>query len=1114
MGLRFICGTAGTGKTTYCFNEIKTRINEDNKIYIITPEQFSFTAEKKLIDEVGASAVINAEVLTFNRMAYRVMQEIGGANKTVLTECGNSVLLIDILDEKKKELSFLGKSEKNIELVSRILTELKKHKVSVQDLKQTLDSTEDIYLKTKLNDIYVIYKEYEDRLAENFIDSNDVLTILAEEIDESKEFDNSIIYIDEFAGFTTQEYEIVKKLIKKAKQVNITVNTDWLENNKTQETDIFYQNKVTVEKILKLVENTDIEEPVILKEKYRFKNEELKFLEESLVSNKNLKYDKEIENISLFMASNPYSEIEYVAKEIVKLVRDNSYKFNDIAIIAKQLETYSGIAKAIFNKYEIPVFIDEKKDLNQNGFVNYILSIFEVLSKNFSYEAMFNYIKSGFISIDEEDLFGLENYCIKWGIRGNRWYKEDWTYGNLSSEELKKLNSLRMEIITPLLKLKEKIGKIKTVESITTDLYEFLQTSEILEKLSQKISKLEDINEIELANEYKTGINVIVQVLDELVLISKDKKVSFEKYIELIKTGLQTKDLGAIPATQDEVIFGDIDRSRSHNVKAVFIIGLNDGVFPSVSKDEGFLNDADRENLKENGIELAKTTKDRLYEEQFNIYKALTIPEEKLYLSYTGSDSEGKAVRPSILVIKIKNIFTKLKESTDIIQKEQFIGLPEETFDELLENLYKLANGEEVAPIWKEVYIWYAKNDEWKAKLEKAIKGINYTNLPDIIEEKTINELYGNRMQTSITKLEQYRNCPFSFHLTYGLKLKEQETFELKPIDTGSFMHEVTEDFFENVKDKNISIDEITEEELENIVKQIIEEKLLLAKNAMFTSSAKFKILLRKLEKVLINSIKYILYSVKDSKFEILGNEVEFKDGGAYSPIEIDLGYGKKVALTGKIDRVDIAKDERGNYVRIIDYKSSVRNIELNEVMFGLQLQLITYLDEIVNKTKMKPAGILYFGLLNPIANDVNTKDVEKIEKALRKKFRMNGIVLEDAKIAKMMDTKLEKGYSDKIPVYLDVDGNISIGKSNTIKEEDFSNLQKKVRSIIKQISNEILSGDISIRPYYNKEKKTPCENCKYKTICNFSTKYKGNNYNYIKYKDKQEILENIKEEI
>ena len=240
MGLRFIYGTAGTGKTTYCFNEIQNIINNENKIYIITPEQFSFTAEKKLLDIVPSGAAINAEVLTFNRMAYRVFLEVGGASKTILTDCGNSILLYDILESKKQDIKFLGKSDKNIELVGRIFTELKKHNITTQKLESTINDIQDMYLKTKLNDIYILYKEYEERISQKYIDSNDVLTELAERLDKSTIFDNAIIYIDEFAGFTEQEYVLIKKLLKKAKQVNVTICTDWLENNKMQDNKYHY----------------------------------------------------------------------------------------------------------------------------------------------------------------------------------------------------------------------------------------------------------------------------------------------------------------------------------------------------------------------------------------------------------------------------------------------------------------------------------------------------------------------------------------------------------------------------------------------------------------------------------------------------------------------------------------------------------------------------------------------------------------------------------------------------------------------------------------------------------------------------------------------------------
>ena len=1112
MGLRFVYGPAGTGKTTFCFEEIKNRIGSEEKIYIITPEQFSFTAERNLLEVVKKGSAINAEVLTFNRMAYRVFQEVGGASQTILTECGNMILIYDILESKKNEIKFLGKSEKNLDVVQRMFTELKKHNVKLEDLENAINSIDDMYLKTKLNDIFILYKEYETRLADNYIDTNDVLTLLAEKLDESKMFDNSVIYIDEFAGFTKQEYTLIKKLLSKAKQVNITVCSDWLENNKPQEKDIFYQNKLTAQTIINLIENETIENPVVLKEKHRFKNAELKHLEKNLYG-KSQKYNKLVENIKLFLSMNPYSETEYVAREIINLVRTENYRFKDIAIITKQPEIYAGITKAIFAKYEIPVFVDEKKDLSQNSLIKYILSIFEIFAKSFTYEAMFNYIKSGFLDISNEDIFKLENYCIKWGIKGQKWYNEDWNYGNLTAEELTYYNDLRKKVVTPLLSLKANITDNKTVENMSKEIYDFLQKNEILTKLAEKIEKFENLGLVELAKEYETGINSLIQALDELVMIFGSQKIGFEKYRELLKIGLQNKGVGAIPATQDEVILGDTDRSRSHNVKAVFILGINDGIFPSINKDEGFINDKDRESLKNQGIELAKTTTDRLYEEQFNIYKALTVPEEKLYLSYTSTDLEGRSQRPSVLITKIKKMFPFLQEESDIINKPSFIGMPEETFDELLSQIYNKVTGKDVDEKWKEVYKWYAENEEWKDKLEKSIQGLNYTNLPDKINESSIDKLYGNKMQTSISKLEKYRTCPFSFHLKYGLKLQDNERFELKSMDTGSFMHEVIDDFFEKIKNKELNVKTITNEEIEKVVKEIVNEKINLARNAIFRSSKKFKILLLKLNKVLTKSIKYIVDGLKNSQFEILGNEIEFGKEGKFKPIQIELENGKKVEITGKIDRIDIAENEDGKYIRIIDYKSSIKNINLNEVMFGLQLQLITYLDEVVSQNDFIPAGVLYFNMIDPSVTISGTKTEEEIENEIRKNFKMKGIILADVNVIKMMDQKLEQGYSESLPVYLDKEGNITDSRSSAIKKEDFANLQKKVKNIIKDISNEIYSGDISIKPYYNKDKKTPCEYCEYKAICNFNTKQKGNNYNYIRYLDKNEVLEKIKKE-
>ena len=1113
MSLRIIYGKAGSGKTTYCFNEIKDRIKNENKIYIITPEQFSFTAEQKLLDTIEENSTINAEVLTFNRMAYRVLQEVGGITDTVLTDCGTSMLIYDILRKERKNLKFLGKSDKNVDIVNRLFTELKKHNVTENKLADVTRNIDDIYLKTKLNDIDIIYKNYEERIKNIYINNIDLLTMLFEKIKYSKSFDNSLIYIDEFAGFTKQEYLIIQELMKKAKQVNITMCIDILEENTMPETDVFYPNKKAIIKIIQIAKdnNIKIDKPIELNDLYRFKNNELNFLENNLYNIDYKKYEEQTKNINIFLAMNPYSEIEFVSKKIIELVRDNGYRYKDIVIITKNIENYNSIAKAIFYKYGIPVYIDEKKDLSKNILIKLIISMLEIFSKNWSYEAVFGYIKTGLLDIENEDIFVLEKYCIKWGIKGNKWYKEDWNYGNLDSEDLTRLNNLRKRIVDPLINLKNKIYDEKNVRNISKEIYYFLNDN-VLSKLESKIKKLEQIGEIEIAREYETGLNIIVEVLDEIVNIFGDEKIGFERYKELLTIGIQNKDLGTIPSFQDQVIFGDIERSRTHKVDVCFIIGMNDGVFPSVNKNEGFLDNKDREVLRKENLEIAKTTIEQLYDEQFNIYKALTIPENKLFLSYTSTDNEGKAIRPSVLISKIKNIFPNIKKESDIIKKESFIGTKESTFDELLENIYKLKDGNSIDSIWYDVYNYYKDDDIWKEKLKTALKGINYSNLPEKINEEYIKELYGKELKTSISRLEQYRKCPYSFYLKYGLKLKEEETFKIQSIDTGTFMHEIIDEFFEYINKNNIDIKSIDVNKIENIIDNIVNEKLNLSKYYKFTYSTRFIILTKRLKNVVKKSIFYIIEQLRNSNFKVLGNEIEFKNGGEYPPIEIELDDNRKIEITGKIDRADYAENDDGKYIRIIDYKSSVKDIDLNEVVYGLQLQLITYLDSITKEENYSSAGILYFNLTDPIVDISNSADEKKIEEEIRKKFKMHGLILADVKVIKMMDNSLEKGASQYIPAYLDKEGNISEKYSSTINKEDFKNLQKQVIDTIKNIGKEIMSGNIDIKPYYDKSKKTPCEYCNYKSICNFNTRNKNNEYNYIKYMDKKEVLKKISE--
>ena len=624
------------GKSSYIYREIAEQIEKGNtKIYIITPEQFSFTAENKLLAEVKEGAVLQAEVLTFARMAYRIMQETGGANDTTLSQVGKSMLVDAILRKQKKNLTFLGNSDENIEVVENAITEFKKHCISTQKLEEVSQKLEDTYLQAKVKDLTTVYEEYQNYLQEGYIDENDTLDKLVQNIEKSQQFVDTLIYIDEFAGFTMQEYQIIEKLLSMAKRVTITVTTDSLWQKEVQEEDIFYDNKKTIERILSIAKavGVTVEPEVKLDKKYRFKTPELQYLESNLYATKYHKYGQHVENLSLFLAKNPYSEVEQVAKRIIKLVKEKKYRFQDIAIITKDIGTYSGLVKAISEEYEIPVFVDEKKDLSQNIFVKYMLALLSIFAKNWSYDSVMDYVKSGFLKIDKEDIYLFEKYTLALGIEYKKWYEGEWNFGEVTEsekEEIEKVKAVRKQVITPLVSLKEKMNASKTYEDITKKLYLFLLEQNIQEQLQAKAEELEKLGNLELAGLYEMSWNTVIEVLEELVMVFGKETVSFENYLLLLKTGLKTASLGKIPATQDVVLMGDVERSRSHKVKAVFLLGVNDGVFPSIHKEEGFLGDEDRRKLKEKGIELAKGTLEQLYEENFNIYKAFTTAEEKI----------------------------------------------------------------------------------------------------------------------------------------------------------------------------------------------------------------------------------------------------------------------------------------------------------------------------------------------------------------------------------------------------------------------------------------------------------------------------------------------------
>lgn len=443
------------------------------------------------------------------------------------------------------------------------------------------------------------------------------------------------------------------------------------------------------------------------------------------------------------------------------------------------------------------------------------------------------------------------------------------------------------------------------------------------------------------------------------------------------------------------------------------------------------------------------------------------------------------------------------------MSKQYSVTNEKATFEEALQVYQEFLEGKEIDEKWQKLLLYfYHKN---KKEFLSAISGINYTNKAEKISLQNIKKMYGTNLKTTISRLENYRKCPFSFHMTYGLKLKENEQFQMSTIDTGSFMHEVIDSFFQAIDDREIDLKSISDEEIGQIVNKIMDEILQTSRYYIFRSSAKFRMMTKRLKKVVLQSMEYIVYSLKYSDFKPIGHEVEFGNASSgYKPIKLQLDSGENIEIVGKIDRLDIGKLNEKEYVRIIDYKSSIKKLDLNQVVSGLQIQLITYLDAVTQQDNFEPAGILYLGLIDNIVKAKKNLSEEEIEKEIRKGFKMQGLLLADVNVVKMMDNKLEQGYSDIVPAYVGKDGNLS-KKSSIASKEEFEVLQKTVKQMIREISQEILKGKIDIKPY-SYQKKTGCDYCKYQSICMFNPNLKGNEYDFIKNKNNQEILNEITE--
>lgn len=1114
--MKLITGRSGTGKSTYCMNEIKKYVNEafSKPLIYIVPEQFSFEAEKELINNIGGKGIINTQVLSFKRLAYKIFTE----NNIKINQLGNSgktMLIYFIMIKLDKELEVLKNASRNTGLIDTVvkqISEFKRYKITPEMLNEL--KIENEYLKRKIHDLYLIYDEYEKRISNDYIDSNDELTLLAQVLDKDEYLNGAKIWIDEFDGFTPQEFEIIKKLIKKA---DVTVSII------SGEEEYFQLNNKNINKLRNLVNpkpdrfainssnfdtytsDTGKIEEIVLDVPYRFKNDELKHIEANIYKLPFKQYKGEVQNIKIQAYNNLNAEVEALAQNILRYVRnEKNIRFENIAVLTRDIDKYKNLFKMIFKLYNIPFFFDDKKELSLQPLITLVMSLIDICTSNYSYESVFTYLKTGLTNVeDANDIDLLENYILKWGIKGKAW-ENDFV---LEDKNLQKINIVRGLAITPILEFKKELAGRKTVKEIVESLFNFLVKLGVYDNIQNKVEIFKnsnDINYVTIASEYAQVWNIFMSILDEMVDAIGKENCSFDRFKNVLKMGISNHEIGIIPPTKDKVTIGDIERTRNNDIKVLFIIGVNDGAFPRAFQNEGFINDKERGILLDNGIEIAKDTKMLLVEENFNIYKAICVPSEKLYISYPVSDLEGKAMRPSFMITQIKKMFPSLKEESYIMNNTEDIYARNATFPGLLNKIRSYIDTGEIEDSWKNLYNWYSKNEA--DKLNGVLNGLYYRNTIEYQSEKTSKKLYGEVMNTSVSRLEKYVSCPYSFYLKYGLKAREREIYKLGTPDIGSFLHEIIEKFSKKVLEENIDLRTLEHEECNKIVSDIVDDVLSNFRHNLFNSTGKLKRLSAKLKQLVMKTVWLITLHIRAGEFNIYGSEVEFGKDKEYPAIEIELADGKKLSLTGKVDRVDVAETEEGKYIRIIDYKSSNKKIKLSDVYYGVQLQLLTYIDALAGD-EFVPGGVLYLKLDDPILRTDKNISKEEIEDMIIKSLRMNGLVLANARLIEAMDGDMTT-ESNIINLKVKKDG--SYTNMPTVTGEEFENLRGHIRKTLADIGNEIMSGNIKNEPLKRKGVATACDYCEYKLICQFD-KDLGNKFKYINELKDNEVLEKIK---
>ncbi|OEH85362.1 helicase-exonuclease AddAB subunit AddB [Desulfuribacillus stibiiarsenatis] len=1176
MSLEFIVGRAGSGKTFTCLERIRQELRSHPQgapILYIVPEQMTFQSEYALATTDGLKGMIRAQVYSFTRLAWKVLQETGGLSRQYIDGIGMQMLLRKLTEHHKHAFHMYGKVADQagfIQQLEQMLVEMKRHCISTTQLENLLQQhkqteRKDQKLIDKLEDILLIYKDLEKEIHSKYIDSEDYLKLLAEKIVDSTYIADAEIIVDGFHSFTPQELFVLKALLTHAKKVSVALTLDQTYDDKLPtELHMFYGTAKTYQKIRSLAKQESV--PVLPAlwldgslGRHR-ENPQLQHLEKNyhrwpilpFSECKDSKASKVLKaSINIAAAVNRRAEIEAVARDIIKKVRDEGYRYREIAIVTRNYEVYGDVLANIFKEYEIPIFIDQKKTMLNHPLIEFIRSSLETVTGNWKYDAIFRSVKTDFYLDFEqamckqkqrEELDVLENYVLAKGISGShRWNSEQpWRYAKKDSLESDIVYSLedqqqehliniwRIRIATLLSNLENGLNKATLGKELCAALYQFLVELQVPEKIYTWQQEQEASGELVNARQHEQAWKSVVELLDQLVEIVGDQEVSLDLFVKMMESGIENLRFNLVPPALDQVLMANFDLSRLTNIRCTYIIGINEGVIPAKVKEDGMITEEEREYLKNTGLELAPSYRSRLMEEPFTIYNTLTSASDFLWISYPLADEEGKTLLPSSVISHCKELFPAIEEQFIVadpgeeVEERQlsYIVHPKPTISYLTNQLRQWKKGYTISPVWWDAYNWFASiGDLHDEKWKRAIDSLFYKNVESKLPHELIDKMYGKKIVASVSRMERYSACPFSQFLSHGLKVKEREIYKLQNPDIGRLFHEALKRVGQYIIEHGLRWADLSETECRELSERIVEQLAPKLQSEILLSSQRNQYILRKLKAVVSRATIIISQQAKGSGFSPKGFEVEF---GPNVPIAFDpiaLTKGHTMDLIGRIDRIDQAIVSGESLLRIVDYKSSMKALDLTELYYGLALQMITYLDVVVACSKhwlgeqAAPAGVLYFHVHNPLIQSNRPMTKEQLEQELYKSFRMKGYVLADPEVARAMDPSLaDEGYvrSHIVPVALKKDGQFD-SRSAVMSNMEFDALRKHVRETIQHIGNQLVDGNITITPYRLKQK-TPCSYCPYPSICHFDCSLEENQYRILKpITDQQTLLEKLR---